>query len=399
MSALIDPAADKRKDSMAAVATQRVSALTRPNVMPIIEHAAAQKQHQNAVKFDPKKHLAYTPPPQIIMMKDIGYAEDVGVSPVAVSQPFQLFSPEAIQQMRAEIFKPEVMEHCSYSSNITAYQLRGYASKYAPFTYDAWNHPETLSIISKIAGVDLIPEIDYEIAHINFSVKTDEQTKEELATINKQKRFFADDEGIAGCPWEDDKPIVGWHTDSYPFVCVLMLSDCTNMVGGETALRTANGEVLKVRGPQEGCGVILQGRYITHQALRALGAKERITSVTSFRPRSPLYKDDTVLTTVRPISDLSELYYEFAEYRLEILEERLRKERKDILARRKARKKFDTLSHKRFLEQSIAFLEHTDNEMVEDSKVIPGFIDELNIPDVVVGASDDARTAKRARVE
>lgn len=93
--------------------------------------------------------------------------------------------------------------------------------------------------------------MDYEIAHINLSVKTDEQTKEELATIAKQKRFFADDEGIAGCPWEDDKPIVGWHTDSYPFVCVLMMSDCTNMVGGETALRTANGEVLKVRGPQE----------------------------------------------------------------------------------------------------------------------------------------------------
>lgn len=92
--------------------------------------------------------------------------------------------------------------------------------------------------------------MNYEIGHINFSVKTDEQTKQEVAAINKQKRFFADDEGIAGCPWEDDKPVVGWHTDSYPFVCVLMLSDCANMVGGETALRTGNGDILKVRGPQ-----------------------------------------------------------------------------------------------------------------------------------------------------
>lgn len=92
--------------------------------------------------------------------------------------------------------------------------------------------------------------MNYEIGHINFSVKTDEQTKQEVAAINKQKRFFADDEGIAGCPWEDDKPVVGWHTDSYPFVCVLMLSDCTNMVGGETALRTGNGDIIKVRGPQ-----------------------------------------------------------------------------------------------------------------------------------------------------
>ena len=71
-----------------------------------------------------------------------------------------------------------------------------------------------------------------------------------MAAIAKRKRAFADDEGISGCPWEDDMPVVGWHRDSYPFVCVLMLSDCTNMVGGETALRTGTGEVIKVRGPE-----------------------------------------------------------------------------------------------------------------------------------------------------
>jgi len=92
--------------------------------------------------------------------------------------------------------------------------------------------------------------MDYEIGNINFSVKSEEQAQGELAAISRQKQYFADDEGIAGCPWEDDKPVVGWHTDSYPFVCVLMLSDCTNMVGGETALLTGDGNVLKVRGPQ-----------------------------------------------------------------------------------------------------------------------------------------------------
>ena len=30
-----------------------------------------------------------------------------------------------------------------------------------------------------------------------------------------------------------------------------MLSDCTGMVGGETALRTGDGEIVKVRGPQK----------------------------------------------------------------------------------------------------------------------------------------------------
>ncbi len=120
---------------------------------------------------------------------------------------------------------------------------------YAPFVYDAWKSPETLAIISKVAGVDLVPQMDFEIGHINISRQSEEQKRESIAAFAEKKSRDAD-EGVAGCPWEDDKPIVDWHTDSYPFVCVLMLSECTNMIGGETALRTGTGEIMKVRGPQ-----------------------------------------------------------------------------------------------------------------------------------------------------
>ena len=92
--------------------------------------------------------------------------------------------------------------------------------------------------------------MDFEIAHINFSSKSEAQKVEELDAI-RDRQLTEEDEGIAGCPWEDDKPIVDWHTDSYPFVCVTMLSNCESMTGGETALRTGDGEVLKVRGPQQ----------------------------------------------------------------------------------------------------------------------------------------------------
>ena len=91
--------------------------------------------------------------------------------------------------------------------------------------------------------------MNYEIAHINISVKSEKEADDELATIERERKRFAEDEGIAGCPFEDDSPVVGWHNDSYPFVCVTMLSDCTDMVGGETALRTADGSIMKVRGP------------------------------------------------------------------------------------------------------------------------------------------------------
>lgn len=120
--------------------------------------------------------------------------------------------------------------------------------RYAPFVYDAWRSPEVLAIVSKIAGVELVPQMDFEIAHMNVSVQTEEEKQAALAALTEKASRDAD-EGVSGCPWEDDRPIVDWHTDSYPFVCVLMLSDCTNMIGGETALRCGNGEVMKVRGP------------------------------------------------------------------------------------------------------------------------------------------------------
>ena len=120
--------------------------------------------------------------------------------------------------------------------------------RYAPFVYDTWKHPKTLEIVSQIAGIDLVTEMDLEIGHINISVKSEQQRQDELQAYAEKAHTEAD-EGIAGCPWEDDKPIVDWHRDSYPFVCVTMLSDCSTMIGGETALRTGTGEILKVRGP------------------------------------------------------------------------------------------------------------------------------------------------------
>ncbi|KAH8726322.1 hypothetical protein GQ44DRAFT_706118 [Phaeosphaeriaceae sp. PMI808] len=336
-------------------------------------------------QFDPGKHLKFQEPSGILMMKDIGFSDDVGISPVAVTRPFQLFSSEAIEIMRSEISKPEIRSNYHYSTNIAASQLRGYARLHAPFTYAAWNHPETIAIVSRLSGVDLIPWSDYEIAHINLSaVQTEEQAQAELNAFQSRRELIHSDEGTDVSSSEDDKPIVGWHTDSYPFVCVLMLSDCTNMVGGETALRTANGNIIRVRGPKKGSAVILQGRYITHQALRTHGAKERITAVTSWRPRSPFVKDDSVLSTVRPNSDLNELYADYAKYRLDILAKRIGRELQEIRTRHQAGERYDTLGHNEFIQQSIDFLMHTKRELVAEDQVRKGFVDTIDVPGVVV---------------
>lgn len=63
--------------------------------------------------FDPATHLAFEPPSKISTFEDLGLG-NVGISPNAVSEPFPLFSEEAVRQMRAEIFSPNVVDrfHC-----------------------------------------------------------------------------------------------------------------------------------------------------------------------------------------------------------------------------------------------------------------------------------------------
>jgi hypothetical protein len=126
--------------------------------------------------------------------------------------------------------------------------------RHAKFTAEAWKSKSTLDIISRIAGVDLVPVIDYEIGHINISVP---------GTIkeNKEGVLVAEDDG---------KAVVDWHRDSYPFVCVLMMSDTAGMVGGETALKMGTGEIMKVRGPTKvitSCSIASLYQVLTNTGL------------------------------------------------------------------------------------------------------------------------------------
>ena len=117
--------------------------------------------------------------------------------------------------------------------------------------------------------------------------------------------------------------------------------------------------------------------------------------VTSFRPRCPTLPDDTVLTTVRPISNLSELYLQFSEYRLEILEERIRDKLKTLRETKRSGKKVNTASLKRFLKEQEKFLAHMNKEMIEDDQVVQGAIDDSHLLD----HRKDGRKAKRARLD
>ncbi|KAH6664308.1 hypothetical protein EV126DRAFT_447265 [Verticillium dahliae] len=112
-----------------------------------------------------------------------------------------------------------------------------------------------------------------------------------------------------------------------------------------------------------------QRRYIEHQALKAFGGSERITMVTSFRAKSPFVKDESVLTGVRGISNVSDLYTQYTRYRLEILEDRIRAKRKSENYRAASKRPFDVDEIRVWLETQRQFI---DAMLVEIHEVEDG---------------------------
>jgi hypothetical protein len=109
----------------------------------------------------------------------------------------------------------------------------------------------------------------------------------------------------------------------------------------------------------------MQGRYIKHQALKAFGGRERISMVTSLRPKSPLVREESVLVGVRGISNLDEVYPQYTEYKLRILEERLRAKLTEERRREALGRSFDLTGVKSFLSEQKEFLESMLEELQE----------------------------------
>ena len=101
----------------------------------------------------------------------------------------------------------------------------------------------------------------------------------------------------------------------------------------------------------------MQGRYIEHQALKARGGRERISMVTSFRPRDPHAKDESFLGGVRKISNVPAIYQQYTEYRLENLEERLRSELKSVRKQGRSGKAFDYVKTRMWLVEQKEYIE------------------------------------------
>lgn len=95
---------------------------------PILRDEIKPRRSQ-AVQFEPARHLAYTEDPRTYSMAEFGVTSEEAISPVAISEPFPLFSEETIQIMRGELFTQEVWDNCQWNTAFAHCQIRDYCEK------------------------------------------------------------------------------------------------------------------------------------------------------------------------------------------------------------------------------------------------------------------------------
>lgn len=374
MAALIDSI--KRDNDYAMVPEATYESIVKP-----IYEKLYNTKYSN-VEFDPEKHLNYYAGDLMskhkfnntrrLTMEELGLTNKHQISHIGVTDPFPLFTEEAIYIMKQEILSKEIfLKYARFSNSSSTGRdcsIRGYCKNgegiQTPFTYAAWTHPKTMELVSLMAGVELEVVFDFEIAHVNVSMKDPAKVEAELKQYEQTKqRNLADD-----C-------VVSWHHDSYPFVCVLMLSDTTNMIGGETSLRMGtksegaadSDNIALVPSPTMGSAAMLQGRFIEHIAPNPIGMSERITMVTSFRAKDPTKFDKSVLATVKPEinsgSKYNDFYPQWIDYRCGLLIDNLKRVQEKVTKQHQALEPFNKKEAMDSLKNIQEYLLNTYKEM------------------------------------
>jgi len=248
------------------------------------------------IVFDPAKHLALEDPTWLKMLiknqRDdnddfLQFPVPVNATPggtafttkntpvafngLAFTSSFRILSDEGVRALREVIRHNERYAKCNERIPKTLRGL-GYRSKFVrDFTYskDVLNH------LSKMSGVPVIPHsANMNIAQINF--------------------------GQIGV----SKKVDQWHLDSVPYVMVILLSDATDMQGGDLqvarlpnaqmALNQIHNDAVDpssidvVNYPGPGHAIFMQGSRIAHGVTPVKHAREpRLTLVNSYQSANP----------------------------------------------------------------------------------------------------------------
>lgn len=85
--------------------------------------------------------------------------------------------------------------------------------------------------------------------------------------------------------------------------------------------------------------------------------------ITSFRARNPFVADKSNLGNIRPISEQSELYFQWTQYRIDVLQKRLEGMRELLEEEHRLKKTTDKKRIKDFLVDQAEWLSDTNREI------------------------------------
>ena len=226
-----------------------------------------------------------------------------------------------------------------------------------------WQHPEVVDCISRAFGNPVkILGRKGEIGHVN--VQLGPEGKDGVYKLAETPSPPLQ-EGQEGSSQYEKVLTDAWHRDSAQLTVVVMLSDTSTMIGGETAIQTGNGKVLKARGAKMGGAVVMQGSHVTHAALRASNAAERLSMVTGFAFADPDLDDSG--TSLRSIDkndvDMKQVYDHFVIHKLLKLRERIDVEIERARRRQESEEVVKNEEFEPWVAEQITFLKQTSWEL------------------------------------
>jgi len=259
--------------------------------------------------FDPTIHLAIEPPRSITLLdfsevKETPPIKGNAQSPLAYTSAFRLLSEEGVTVLRRILERNQrLLRTCQRIPSF----IRGMAYT-SRFIRDLNESPVVLEALSRFAGQKLLPHyLGMNYSHTNFG------------RLPKPGTLL------------NEIPVDQWHTDSVPFVLIIILSDLSGMVGGELQCirrkgraagfelieRTQNhvdaADLLNVSYEKKGYALFMQGSEIVHHVTSVQSAIEpRITMVNSYMPANCFADDRTVYATFIDGGSEKEAILEFA---------------------------------------------------------------------------------------
>lgn len=254
---------------------------TFPRILPL-------PAMESDLTFDPAVHLQIEPPDGVISddFIDLPFPlpDDAqhGFT-LAFSKPFRLLSDEGVRALQSVI---DANKQFAKSNERIPQCLRGlgYRSK---FVRDLNSDPQTVSLLSAMAGRPIAPHgMHMNMSHVNL-----------------------------GRPVQKgDAPVIvdQWHVDSVDYVCVIIMSDLSECIGGDLQVLCKKDVredsdflskgvtpelehlVRTVQYPGKGHAIFIRGSHVLHRITPVVQALEpRVSVVNGYMSRNVFDEDST----------------------------------------------------------------------------------------------------------